>query len=124
MIILITIKGNTFNIYNYLDWWLKSKNEIIEIWSDCLSYDWVLFCQLFNGALNLPNYIYYIPFDICTMFKLNDIDPDINREEFVNDMVYDIPNGTSKLLSNKLNKQHNSLWDAFIIKKCYEKMMK
>lgn len=85
---------------------LKDDTQRIELWSDCLAYDWVLFCDLFGGALNLPNYIYYIPFDLSTFFKVKGIDPDINREKFLG-------------YSDSENK-HNALWDARIIKACYE----
>jgi hypothetical protein len=56
---------------------------LIEIWSDCLSYDWVLFNSLWGSAFDIPKCIYYIPFDICTVFKLKGVDPDISREEYV-----------------------------------------
>lgn len=81
----------------------------VEIWSDCLSYDWVLFNQIWGHAFNIPPKIYYIPFDICTMFKLAGINPDINREEFA-----EIKEGVQK---------HNALFDAKVIKKCYEKLI-
>jgi len=92
-----------------LNSWL-SQFDKVEIWSDCLSYDWVLFNQIFGHAFNIPSNVYYIPFDICTLFNVKDIDPDINREEFVE-------------LSNVENK-HNALHDAKVIKACYEKLMK
>jgi hypothetical protein len=79
------------------------------MWSDCLAYDWVLFCQLWGGAFGVPKNIYYIPFDICTLFKEKGIDPDINREEFAG------------LVAGEHDK-HNALWDAKVIKKCYEKL--
>jgi hypothetical protein len=81
----------------------------VEIWSDCLSYDWVLFNQIWGHAFNLPKTIYYIPFDICTLFKTRGIDPDINREEF-SGMI-------------KENKKHNALWDAKVIRACYLKLL-
>ena len=80
---------------------------MIEVWSDCLSYDWVLFNQLFEN--NLPNNIYYIPFDICTLFKIKNIDPDISREEFTENKIK--------------SKKHNALHDAFVIKECYDKLI-
>jgi hypothetical protein len=46
--------------------------------------------------------------EVCTMLKLKGIDPDINREEFA-----EMTEGAEK---------HNALWDARIIKACYEKM--
>lgn len=61
-----------------LRWWL-GRYESVEMWGDVLSYDWVLFCELFGGAQNIPPNVYYIPFDLATFLKENGIDPDINR---------------------------------------------
>ena len=80
----------------------------VEMWSDCLAYDWVLFNQLWGHAFNIPKNIDYIPFDICTLFKIKGIHPDINREEFAG--LTDAP------------EKHNALWDARVIKACYEKL--
>jgi len=88
--------------------WLEQFEEI-EIWSDCLSYDWVLFNDIFGHAFKLPKNIYYIPFDICTLFKIKNIDPDISREEFSE--------------SKETRDKHNALFDAQIIKKCYYKLL-
>ena len=82
--------------------------DTVEMWSDCLSYDWVLFNQIWGHAFNIPKTIYYIPFDICTLFKIKGIDPDINREEFAE--------------IKGVIKKHNALFDAKVIKKCYEKL--
>lgn len=87
-----------------------SRDDTIEIWSDVLAYDWVLFCQLFGHAFNIPDYVYYIPFDIATLFKVLGFDPDTNREEF------------AELYDNGL--KHNALWDARVIRACYEKLMR
>lgn len=86
--------------------WL-GKYEKVEIWSDCLAYDWVLFNNLFGHAFNIPKNIYYIPFDICMLMKVKGVDPDINREEY----------------AGIEGKKHNSLHDAKAIKACYEKLM-
>lgn len=92
--------------------WLQAYDygEQIEIWSDCLAYDWVLFCDIFGGAFEIPKNIYYIPFDICTMMKLKGVDPDINREKFA---FGDTPEVAQK---------HNALWDAKVIRACYENL--
>lgn len=92
--------------------WLKAYDfgETIEVWSDCLAYDWVLFCEIFGGAFEVPKNIYYIPFDICTLMKIKGIDPDINREDL-----------TDKLWGDE--RKHNSLHDAKVIKACYDKLM-
>ena len=101
--------GNRKFIADCLEDWFNNCNSQIEIWSDCLAYDWVLFCELWGGAMKTPDKIYYIPFDICTLFKIKGIDPDIDRESFVGETV--------------VNK-HNALWDAKIIKECYDKLIK
>jgi len=85
--------------------WL-SQFDTVEMWSDCLAYDWVLFNDIFGHAFNIPKNVYYIPFDICTLMKIKGIDPDINREEY------------AQINGNK----HNALHDAKVIKACYEKL--
>lgn len=99
-------KGDREFIGSLLDGWLTQYDQV-EIWSDCLSYDWVLFNQLFGHAFNIPKNVYYIPFDICTLMKIKDVDPDINREEF----------------AGIEGKKHNSLHDARVIRACYEKLI-
>ena len=101
--------GDRSYVAQQLEQWFKSLNaNRFEMWSDCLAYDWVLFCQLWGGALNVPKWIYYIPFDLSTLFKIYDVDPDISREDF------------SGWVAKDKNK-HNALWDAKVIKACYEK---
>ena len=103
--------GNKKFVAEQLTGWLKSLNRYsdskIEIWSDCLAYDWVLFNDIFGHAFNMPGNVYYIPFDICTLFKVKGIDPDINREHFT---------GIDGM-------KHNALHDAKVIKLCYEKLI-
>ena len=91
----------------HLEAWFR-QFENVEIWSDCLAYDWVLFNQVFGHAFNIPKNVYYIPFDICTMMKLKGVDPDISREDFTENSVE--------------GKKHNALYDAKVIKACYEKL--
>jgi hypothetical protein len=101
------VKGDTTYIKLYLEEWLNKQGKS-EIWSDCLSYDWVLFNNIWDHAFNIPKNIYYVPFDICTLFKLKGIDPDISREEFIE-------------LESK-NEKHNALFDTEVIQKCYHKL--
>jgi hypothetical protein len=124
----VRMRGNKQEVSRYLADWFQAilggpvsfmyysgvrepfliENHCIEIWSDCLSYDWILFNDLWGSAFNTPKCVYYIPFDICTYFKLKGVDPDISREEYAS-------------LSSSSNK-HNALWDAKVIKKCFEKL--
>lgn len=102
-----SLKSDTATIAKHLKMWLEQFGDV-EMWSDCLAYDWVLFNHIFGHAFDIPKNVYYIPFDICTMFKLLGIDPDISREKFAN-----YEDSTEK---------HNALHDAKVIKLCYEKM--
>jgi hypothetical protein len=104
----IQIKANTLSIKEHLENWL-SQFESVEIWSDCLSYDWVLFNQIFGHAFNIPKNVYYIPFDICTLFYAKGIDADISREEFS-----EMKDGSQK---------HNALWDAIVIRECFNRLV-
>lgn len=100
------------NVYNKqelkdaIEAFLSSYSEV-EVWSDCLAYDWVLFNDIWGGAFDIPKKIYYIPFDICTLMKIKGVDPDVSREEF----------------AGVEGKKHNALHDARVIKKCYEKLI-
>lgn len=104
----LSVKGNLKEVSEALKEWIGQFKDI-KIWSDCLAYDWVLFNHLFGHAFNLPKNIYYIPFDICTLFEVKGIDADISREEFINNSV----------IGNK----HNSLYDAKVIRACYKKLI-
>lgn len=103
--------GNIKRIAIDLSKWLSQFNQV-EMWSDTLAYDWVLFNQLFGHAFNIPKNVYYIPFDIATLLKAKGIDPDINREKFAYGEFY------AEMKRNK----HNALWDAKVIRDCYKKL--
>jgi len=99
-------KGNKTSVAYKLHEWLMQWDKV-EIWSDCLAYDWVLFNDLFGGAFDIPRNVYYIPFDICTLFWVKGIDPNISREEF----------------AGCEGAKHNALHDAKMIKSCFERLM-
>lgn len=100
--------GDREHVKEALETWLTTFDGTVEMWSDCLAYDWVLFCQLFGGAFGVPSNVYYIPFDICTLFKVLAVDPDVSREQFAE-------------MANIENK-HNALHDAKVIKACFDKL--
>lgn len=107
------VQGDTDDVKTGLEVWLAQFGEV-EIWSDCLAYDWVLFNQLFGHAFSIPKNVYYIPFDICTLFKAKGIDPDISREDFAKDYLVKV--------AFQAGKKHNAMWDAFVIRECYHKL--
>ena len=53
----------------------------------------------------ITSHLIFVP-----LFKMKGVDPDISREEFA-----DMNDGSQK---------HNSLWDAKVIKKCFELLNK
>ena len=113
------VTGTTeFVKYCLTDWF--GRFEKVEIWSDCLAYDWVLFNQIFGHAFNIPKNVYYIPFDICTLFTDRSIDPDISREIFAFDFDGDFD---IDYRFPKNGNKHNSLWDAYVIRACYNKLL-
>jgi len=107
----VSLKGNSEKLREELTKWLDTFFVFgeVEMVSDCLSYDWVLFNNIFGHAFNIHRVVNYIPTDICTMFRDSGIDPDTNREEFIK--MYDraLPEGS----------KHNSLYDAKVIRECY-----
>ncbi len=104
----LQLRCNSNVLKEELNRWLGQFNSV-EIWSDCLSYDWVLFSQIFGHAFNIPKNVYYIPFDICTLFYAKNIDADILREEFS-----EMKDGSQK---------HNALWDAIVIRECFNRLV-
>ena len=107
----VSMVGDTNEVRCELIKWIQQFSKV-EVWGDHLAWDWVLFCEIFGGAFFIPINVYYIPFDICTLFRMRGIDSDITREDFVGNAAW--------LAGEKV--KHNSLWDALIIKACYEKL--
>lgn len=99
--------GSTAFVREHLSQWLAQFKRI-EIWADCLAYDWVLFCQLFGGALNLPENIDFMPYDLVTCFKLKQLDPDCQRSAYAQ-LEQSLP--------------HNALSDARVVKACYQRLV-
>lgn len=98
------IAGTRGSIAAELRDWLAQFDRV-HMWGDCLSYDWMLFCELFGGAMHIPKNVHYIPFDLCTLLLAAGIDPDIDREHFAGILPSD--------------EKHNALWDADTIRACY-----
>lgn len=111
---LTKVKGDRIEIASQLRMWL-SQFTAIEIWADVLAYDWVLFCELFGGALNIPEHIFYSPFDLATFFRLKGfIDPVSKYERDVKRFLF---------AETDISQQHNSLADARAELICYKKLM-
>jgi hypothetical protein len=83
----------------------------LQIWADNYTWDWLLFTELFGGALKLPKNISYIPMDLCTWLQAKGINPDVEREKLVNikELGFDFV-------------KHNALHDAHLIKFIYNSL--
>lgn len=107
------------NIRAELETWIDTelalyhniKTNSVRIVADTLAYDWVLFCELFGGARNLPKSIDYIPVDLSTMFFMRGLDPDISRTAF------------AQCDKDSDRREHNALFDAQVVRKCWERLM-
>jgi len=73
-----TVYGNKTTVVTALKEWLSGWPEV-EIWADVPAYDWVLFCELFGGALHIPEHIHYIVRDLATLLQARSLDPDTDR---------------------------------------------
>ncbi|HAQ38290.1 MAG TPA: hypothetical protein DCX89_05070 [Saprospirales bacterium] len=107
------MKADHQKIQEYLSEWLK-QFELIEVWADVMAYDWVLFSELFGGAMYTPDNLFFTPFDLSTLMRISGlINPqgkyqgDMSRAEFA---------GTDDSL------QHNALNDAMTSMQCYKKL--
>lgn len=109
------VYGDRYLIREAIELWLKQFDHV-QMWSDCLSYDWVLFCEIWGHAFSIPKNVYYIPFDICPLLLQEIGDADINREEYANSVQLTAVAGS---LSGK---KHNALWDAYVIRQCYHNL--
>ena len=113
------IIGTKAEVASAIRAWMEktSDGEKIQMVSDVLAFDWVLFCDLFGSAFDIPECVHYIPMDLGTKFAINGLDPDTNRIDFAEERNPSLAN----LAKLKL-KKHNALYDAIIIKECWESL--
>ena len=114
----VDIADNKSVISRSLVKWFDQFGEI-ELWGDHVSQPWVLLKSLIDGHTIehiMPGGIVQVPFDICTLFKMNGIDPLINRYEFVDHKL-----GKEFITTREDSTPYSS---PSIIKDCYEKLTK
>jgi hypothetical protein len=73
------ITGSSLDIRRALEEWLGQFDGILQVWGDVPHYDWVLFCELFGGALHIPANVHYICRDLATLLSLKGYDADMDR---------------------------------------------
>lgn len=114
-----TVLGDKATVRAALTEWLAPLGPV-EIWADVLAWDWVLFCELFGGSFGLPQNVFYIPFDLGTLFYLTGA-PDVSRESFA------YPDATALATAEAAwggagSPKHNALWDAQVSQTCFERL--
>ena len=106
------VKNDKKHVSILLHKWL-SKFSKIEFWGDVIAYDWVLFMDLLGMGSPMrimpKNFTSYQAYDIFTALRMKGLNSRENRHVLLG-------------LENKIN-QHNSLYDAEIIKMLHEKFV-
>jgi hypothetical protein len=69
-----TRENITASLLNYL-----AGFDQVTMWADVPAYDWVLFCELFGGALFLPKNIHYIVRDLAMLLEIKGYNVDTDR---------------------------------------------
>ncbi|MBU1820121.1 MAG: 3'-5' exoribonuclease [Bacteroidetes bacterium] len=111
------VKGTRELITSSLHTWLTAyKEEGCQFVADVLMYDWVLFAELFGGALNLPDFVDFIPLDFSTMLFCKGIDTHKPRLELLS--TADIEE-LEKICPNPM--MHNALFDTYVMKMSFNK---
>ncbi len=106
------IKGNKKEVVTALEKWLN-QFEKIQMWADVSHYDWVLFCELFGGALHIPKHIHYMCLDLATLILAKGYNIDKPRIELLAEYG----------ISTKIS-LHNALSDAQIGMQLLKKLLK
>lgn len=127
----VFMKGNKKEIWKKLFAWMYVEvtshgYNKAQIYSDCYTYDWMLFNDLIcedGPVLNFPDFINYNPIDLYSYLQINGIDPDISREELVNfdeDKMEVINRLLNLIAPGKEISKHSSIFDALVIKTIFE----
>lgn len=116
----VLVKGDIDLVHDtMLNWFMKYEEQGVEMWGDLLSYDWVLFLNIFGNALALPKFIDYIPMDLCTALKLMGEDKDVDRNIF----AYG-EDAAKKMNENKHNSLHDAKTQLEVFKRLIDKVQK
>jgi len=126
------VRGNRLEVMTALLDFLGGFDKII-MWADVPAYDWVLFCELFGGALGLPNNIHYMVRDLATLLEAKGYDVDTDRFA----LAYEEGAAAGAKVSSSDGRvggqasaatsegvlRHNALGDALAGMRCWEKII-
>lgn len=113
----LTIYGNRQQIAKVLRGWIDDHYDgrRFEVWSDVLAYDWVFFRELIvehSGQDHFDFFFYYIPFDLATLLRASNHDPDVDRRVLASNAGV------------KVGPPHHALNDAWAVKFCVESLFR
>jgi len=113
---ITNVAGEKAFVANCIRNWLEAFNTPVQLVSDVCHYDMVLFIDLFGSAFDLPEFIspvcHDINQDIAQYLGISEKEAfNISREDFA---------AGDKYIDN--TEKHTALFDAEIIKKCYDKL--
>ena len=120
---VFTLKSTTHDIKASLTAWISGLSGLLKgeekmtIWADVGDWDWVLFCELFGGAMNLPGFIDPARGEMSMLFRATGLDAfDTGR------MSFSKYTGTGYPLALPASgiPMHNALWDAFVLRACHQ----
>jgi len=105
--------GNKSRIASDLRRWLEGFGEPLQLVADVNAYDWVLFCNLFGTAFDIPKCVSPAPVDINQMIaaylKISPAEAfNVDREAMAN-LSYE-------------GEKHNALWDAKVCRAIWGKV--
>lgn len=80
----LEVKDNDAVIADAIRKWLlqfeiKNPGIQFQFWADVPAWDWVLFCQLFGGALHIPANIHFMCMDLATLLFCKGMDYTLPR---------------------------------------------
>lgn len=120
----IRMHGSRYQVKQALAEWLKQFGPV-ELWGDVITWDHLLFVNLFGSSFDVPGNVLYMAFDLATVFREKNMDPDFNRQDYIADRIGNIKlvNGNYPESQEDIaNSLHNALYDAMITRLCYAKL--
>lgn len=112
----VEVKDNEAAIAVAIRKWLqqfeiKNPGVQFQFWADVPHYDWVLFCELFGGALKIPANIHFMCMDLATLLFCKGLDLTVPRIQLLE--AHELPENY---------RIHNALSDAALGLKILKKI--
>ena len=107
---LTTVKGSKDLISKELSKWL-GQYKFCTIWTDCISYNWVLFCDIFDNNFNIPTNIHHLPLDLSTLIYMQGVNDGLKVNEIITKQyaLLDADTSSSLAKAELIKKYHNKL---------------